>query len=221
MSCTAKPKLEMNTTEAVDRITKFNTLLNDTSKKQPFVKVDAHTEDGLGKVERLNDTINSMTSTPKTSHVGITVSGKDKLDSAKNSQKQFNALPTLPKHNSMSVSGAGQVQDGTNKQKGFNGTHSSSKKNSMHTDGVGQVQDGTNKQKDFNGTRSSSKRNHMSASGRGEVADATSKQQAFMGLHGHTIQNTIRTVYETVKKFITGHKDTGTTGAWHIVPHYD
>ena len=116
----------------------------------------------------------------------------------------------------MSVSGAGQVQDGTNKQKGFNGTPSSSKKNSMHTDGVGQVQDGTNKQKDFNGTRSSSKRNHMSASGRGEVADATAKQKDFMGLHGHTIQNTIRTVYETVKKFITGHKATGTAGAWRF-----
>ncbi|OYR87329.1 phage tail tape measure protein [Lactobacillus taiwanensis] len=215
-SFTAKPKLEMNTTNAVKKITIFSSLLKNTSKKQPFVKVDAHTQEGMNKVKNLKGTIDSMTRKPKTAHVGITVSGKDKLDSAKNSQKQFNALPTLPKHNSMSVSGAGQVQDGTNKQKGFNGTPSSSKKNSMHTDGVGQVQDGTNKQKDFNGTRSSSKRNHMSASGRGEVADATSKQQAFMGLHGHTIQNTIRTVYETVKKFITGHKATGTAGAWRF-----
>lgn len=215
-SFTAKPKVEMNTTNAVKKITSFSSLLNNTSKKQPFVKVDAHTEDGMNKVKNLKGTIDSMTGKPKTAHVGITVSGKDKLDSAKTSQKQFNALPTLPKHNSMSVSGAGQVQDGTNKQKGFNGTPSSGKKNSMHTDGVGQVQDGTKKQKDFNGTRSSSKHNHMSASGRGEVADATSKQQAFMGLHGHTIQNTIRTVYETVKKFITGHKATGTAGAWRF-----
>lgn len=215
-SFTAKPKLEMNTTNAVGKITEFSSLLHDTSKKQPFVKVNANTQEGMNKVKNLKGTIDSMTGKTKTAHVGITVSGKDKLDSAKTSQKQFNALPTLPKHNSMSVSGTGQVQDGTNKQKGFNGTPSSSKKNTMHTDGVGQVQDGTNKQKDFNGTRSSSKRNHMSASGRGEVADATSKQQAFMGLHGHTIQNTIKTVYETVKKFITGHKATGTAGAWRF-----
>ena len=116
----------------------------------------------------------------------------------------------------MSVSGRGQVQDGTNKQKGFNGTRSSSKNNSMSASGRDQVQDGTNKQKDFNGTHSSSKKNSMHASGRGEVADATSKQQAFRRQRGHTIQNTIRTVYETVKKFITGHKATGTAGAWRF-----
>lgn len=211
-SFTAKPKLEMNTTNAVKKITSFSSLLNNTSKKQPFVKVDAHTEDGMSKVKRLKGTIDSMTGKPKTAHVGITVSGKDKLDSAKTTQKQFNALPTLPKHNSMSVSGAGQVQDGTNKQKGFNGTPSSSKKNSMHTDGVGQVQDGTNKQKDFNGTRSSSKRNHMSASGRGEVADAIQKQKEFRGLAGWTITNKIITFVEKIFK----HKATGTAGAWRF-----
>ena len=215
-SFTAKPKLEMNTTNAVKKITSFSSLLNNTSKKQPFVKVDAHTENGMSKVTRLKSTIDSMTGKPKTAHVGITVSGKDKLDSAKTSQKQFNALPTLPKHNSMSVSGRGQVQDGTNKQKSFNSTPSSSKHNSMSTSGRDQVQDGTNKQRAFNGTHSSSKHNTMSASGRGEVADATAKQRNFMGLRGHTITNRIITWVEKIFK----HKATGTAGAWRYVPHF-
>lgn len=215
-SFTAKPKLEMNTTNAVKKITSFSSLLNNTSKKQPFVKVDAHTENGMQKITGLRNTIDLMTRKPKTAHVGITVSGKDKLDSAKTSQKQFNALPTLPKHNSMSVSGRGQVQDGTNKQKSFNSTSSSSKHNSMSTSGRDQVQDGTNKQKNFNETRSSNKRNHMSASGRGEVADATAKQRNFMGLRGHTITNRIITWVEKIFK----HKATGTAGAWRYVPHF-
>lgn len=211
-SFTAKPKLEMNTTNAVKKITSFSSLLNNTSKKQPFVKVDAHTENGMQKITGLRNTIDSMTGKPKTAHVGITVSGKDKLDSAKTSQKQFNALPTLPKHNSMSVSGRGQVQDGTNKQKGFNGTRSSSKNNSMSVSGRDQVQDGTNKQRAFNGTHSSSKKNSMHASGRGEVADAIQKQKEFRGLAGWTITNKIITFVEKVFK----HKATGTAGAWRF-----
>lgn len=211
-SFTAKPKLEMNTTNAVKKITSFSSLLNNTSKKQPFVKVDAHTENGMQKITGLRNTIDSMTRKPKTAHVGITVSGKDKLDSAKTSQKQFNALPTLPKHNSMSVSGRGQVQDGTNKQKGFNSTPSSSKHNSMSTSGRDQVQDGTNKQRTFNGTHSSSKHNTMSASGRGEVADAIQKQKEFRGLAGWTITNKIITFVEKVFK----RKATGTAGAWRF-----
>lgn len=212
----AKPKVEMNTTNAVDKITNFSKLLNDTSKKKPIVSVNANTENGMQKITGLRNTIDSMTKTPKTSHVGVNVTGKEKLDAARDSQNKFNALPTLPKNNTMSVNGRGQVQDGTNKQKGFNSTPSSSKHNSMSTSGRDQVQDGTNKQKDFNGTHSSSKHNTMSASGRGEVADATAKQKAFMGLTGHTITNTIKTVYETIKKAITGHKATGTAGAWRF-----
>lgn len=212
----AKPKVEMNTTNAVDKITNFSKLLNDTSKKKPIVSVNANTENGMQKITGLRNTIDSMTKTPKTSHVGVNVTGKEKLDAARDSQNKFNALPTLPKNNTMSVNGRGEVQDGTNKQKGFNGTRSSSKNNSMSASGRDQVQDGTNKQKDFNGTHSSSKKNSMHASGRGEVADATAKQQAFMGLRGHTITNTIKTVYETIKKAITGHKATGTAGAWRF-----
>lgn len=212
----AKPKVEMNTTNAVDKITNFSKLLNDTSKKKPIVSVNANTENGMQKITGLRNTIDSMTKTPKTSHVGINVTGKERLDAARDSQNKFNALPTLPKNNTMSVNGRGEIQDGTNKQKGFNGTRSSSKNNSMSASGRDQVQDGTNKQKDFNGTHSSSKKNSMHASGRGEVADATAKQQAFMGLRGHTITNTIKTVYETIKKAITGHKATGTAGAWRF-----
>lgn len=212
----AKPKVEMNTTNAVDKITNFSKLLNDTSKKKPIVSVNANTENGMQKITGLRNTIDSMTKTPKTSHVGVNVTGKEKLDAARDSQNKFNALPTLPKNNTMSVNGRGQVQDGTNKQKGFNSTRSSSKNNSMSASGRDQVQDGTNKQKDFNGTHSSSKKNSMHASGRGEVADATAKQKAFMGLTGHTITNTIKTVYETIKKAITGHKATGTAGAWRF-----
>ena len=211
-SFTAKPKVEMNTTNAVGKITNFSKLLNDTSKKQPIVSVNANTENGMQKITGLRNTIDSMTGKPKTAHVGISVSGKDKLDSAKTSQKQFNALPTLPKHNSMSVSGRGQVQDGTNKQKSFNSTPSSSKHNSMSTSGRDQVQDGTNKQKEFNGTHSSSKHNTMSASGRGEVADAIQKQKEFRGLAGWTITNKIITFVEKVFK----HKATGTAGAWRF-----
>ena len=211
-SFTAKPKLEMNTTNAVKKITSFSSLLNNTSKKQPFVKVDAHTENGMQKITGLRNTIDSMTGKPKTAHVGITVSGKDKLDSAKNSQKQFNALPTLPKHNSMSVSGRGQVQDGTNKQKGFNSTPSSSKKNSMHTDGVGQVQDGTNKQKDFNGTRSSSKHNSMHTNGVSQVQHGIDVQTALSHLNPVHIVNTITT---WVSRKLKG-KATGTAGAWRF-----
>lgn len=212
----AKPKVEMNTTNVVDKITNFSKLLNDTSKKKPIVNVNANTENGMQKITGLRNTIDSMTKTPKTSHVGVNVTGKEKLDAARDSQNKFNALPTLPKNNTMSVNGRGEVQDGTNKQKGFNGTRSSSKNNSMSASGRDQVQDGTNKQKDFNGTHSSSKKNSMHASGRGEVADATAKQQAFMGLRGHTITNTIKTVYEIIKKAITGHKATGTAGAWRF-----
>lgn len=211
-SFTAKPKVEMNTTNAVGKITNFSKLLNDTSKKQPIVSVNANTENGMQKITGLRNTIDSMTGKPKTAHVGISVSGKDKLDSAKTSQKQFNALPTLPKHNSMSISGRGQVQDGTNKQKSFNSTPSSSKHNSMSTSGRDQVQDGTNKQKEFNGTHSSSKHNTMSASGRGEVADAIQKQKEFRGLAGWTITNKIITFVEKVFK----HKATGTAGAWRF-----
>lgn len=208
----AKPKVEMNTTNAVGKITNFSKLLNDTSKKQPIVSVNANTENGMQKITGLRNTIDSMTKTPKTSHVGVNVTGKEKLDAARDSQNKFNALPTLPKNNTMSVNGRGEVQDGTNKQKGFNGTPSSSKHNSMSTSGRDQVQDGTNKQKDFNGTRSSSKHNTMSASGRGEVADATAKQKDFMGLSGHTIINKIITWVE--KKFKG--KATGTAGAWRF-----
>lgn len=215
-SFTAKPKVEMNTTNAVGKITNFSKLLHDTSKKQPIVSVNANTENGMQKITGLRNTIDSMTKTPKTSHVGVNVTGKEKLDAARDSQNKFNALPTLPKNNTMSVNGRGQVQDGTNKQKGFNGTPSSGKHNSMSTSGRDQVQDGTNKQKDFNGTHSDHKKNSMSASGRGEVADATAKQHAFMGLSGHTITNTIKTVYETIKRAITGHKATGTAGAWRF-----
>lgn len=211
-SFTAKPKVEMNTTNAVGKITNFSKLLNDTSKKQPIVSVNANTENGMQKITGLRNTIDSMTKTPKTSHVGVNVTGKEKLDAARDSQNKFNALPTLPKNNTMSVNGRGQVQDGTNKQKGFNSTPSSSKHNSMSTSGRDQVQDGTNKQKDFNGTRSSSKHNTMSASGRGEVADAIQKQKEFRGLAGWTITNKIITFVEKVFK----HKATGTAGAWRF-----
>lgn len=208
----AKPKVEMNTTNAVDKITNFSKLLNDTSKKKPIVSVNANTENGMQKITGLRNTIDSMTKTPKTSHVGVNVTGKEKLDAARDSQNKFNALPTLPKNNTMSVNGRGQVQDGTNKQKGFNGTRSSSKNNSMSASGRDQVQDGTNKQKDFNGTHSSSKKNSMHASGRGEVADAIQKQKEFRGLAGWTITNKIITFVEKIFK----HKATGTAGAWRF-----
>lgn len=211
-SFTAKPKVEMNTTNAVGKITNFSKLLHDTSKKQPIVSVNANTENGMQKITGLRNTIDSMTKTPKTSHVGVNVTGKEKLDAARDSQNKFNALPTLPKNNTMSVNGRGQVQDGTNKQKGFNGTPSSGKHNSMSTSGRDQVQDGTNKQKDFNGTHSDHKKNSMSASGRGEVADAIQKQKDFRGLAGWTITNKIITWVEKISK----HKATGTAGAWRF-----
>ena len=213
----ASPQVKLESSSATNKLQVTQRLMDGLNGKVSVSNWVLTNQPGKKNLDDATNGLNKVNGKVATST--LQVNGTNAVQNATKAQNILNGTPGTNKQSTMGVTGAGQVQDGTNKQRAFNSTGSSSKNNSMHTSGRGEVQDGTTKQRNWNSTSSSNKYNHAKTTGRSEVEKATHAQQNWMQTVGHNITNTIKTVYETVKKTVTG-KKTGTAGAWRSVPHF-